>query len=407
MSQPNENTLLKAALEYHQCGWCIFPVVHGTKKKPCIKWKKYQQQRPDENTIRGWFNGGKKNIAVVFGKVSGGLACRDFDTMPEYELWAGNHPDLAKILPTVQTARGRHVYFEQKQVEGSKKVSAGELKCSKCYCLLPPSLHPSGSIYQWLIPPNDELPELSLKDFDIADFTEETEEVEETEEPDDSEDIEAIKIASVSSVSSGSSVSSVSSVNDSVIVFENLDVKVKNYVNTAIKCTRPNKEGYRNFLIFQFCRWLKGNAEFEKCQAGQLKPLVRLWHEKALPTIGTKPFDETWADFCYGWTRVKYPKGSGELKIAVEKALNAQKNLAAEELYEISEVKLLVRVCYELQALRKTEPFWLSWNDAALILGVTKPTVGKWLSMLEADGVIKKVAEYTAKRAVRYKFIAK
>jgi predicted transcriptional regulator len=66
-----------------------------------------------------------------------------------------------------------------------------------------------------------------------------------------------------------------------------------------------------------------------------------------------------------------------------------------------------VRLCYELQALQKTEPFWLSENDGALILGVTRPTIGKWLCMLEADGVIKKTEKHTAIKAARYKFIAK
>jgi len=307
--------------------------------------------------------------------------------MSEYGLWEKNHPELAKILPIVQTARGMHVYFRQKQLEGIKKLSAGELRCSRCYCLLPPSLHPEGSTYQWLKPPNGELPELSPKDFDMTDFTEEADETDDIEDREDSEDIEVIRKGGV--------------------VVEKLDFKIQNYVNTAIKCTLPGKRGYRNFLIFQFCRWLKGCSEFEKCQAGQLKPLVRLWHEKALPRIGTKPFDDTWADFCYGWTKVKYPKGNGALKTATQNALNAKNTLAAEELYETPEAKLLVRLCYELQALQKTEPFWLSENDGALIFGVTRPTIGKWLSMLEADSVIKKTGEHTATKAARYKFIAK
>ena len=120
------------------------------------------------------------------------------------------------------------------------------------------------------------------------DFTEEREDSEEIEEREDIEDSEAIRL---------------------VVVVENIDDEIKKYINTAIKCTLPGKEGYRNFLIFQFCRWLKGNPDFEKLTAGQLKPLVKMWYEQALSTIGTKVFDETWADFCYGWKKVKYPKG--------------------------------------------------------------------------------------------------
>jgi len=389
MAQEKGNPVLKAALEYHRRGWCIIPIPYG-KKEARIRWSKYKQERPTEQQIDQCFSKGKSNIAVVLGKVSGGLTCLDFDEMQGYERWKRFNPDLAAKLPTVQTSRGMHVYFRSK-LEKIKKMEKLDIKASG-YCMLPPSLHPDGiTIYCWLTVPNGQLPELLPKDLGIGDFT---------EEPDDRDDIEATIDVSIASSSSASSVSS-------IIVFENLDVTVKNYVSTAIKRTLPDKKGYRNSSIFKYCRWLKGHSEFTECQAKQLKPLVRLWHEKALRTIGTKPFDETWADFCYGWTRVKYPKGGGSLKIATQKAIDAQNTVVAEEIYEKPEVKLLVRICFELQTLQKTEPFWLSCGDAALILGISAPTAGKWFSMLEADGVIKKVAGHTAKRAARYKFIVK
>jgi hypothetical protein len=225
----------------------------------------------------------------------------------------------------------------------------------------------------------------------IESFTEEVEEAEETEE--------AEVIASVSSDSS---------VKDSigVVIFEDLDSKVQDYVKRAINRTLPSKAGYRNSLIFQFCRWLKACPDFEKLNARELKPLVKMWYELALPNMGTKAFDDTWADFTYGWPRVKYPKGDGVLKIAVENAMNPQYQLTAEMLYEKVEIRLLVRICFELQELQKDEPFWLAESDGACILGVTKPTVGRWFSMLEADNVIKKVQAHTNILATRYKFIA-
>lgn len=379
----NNEDLLKLALEYHKLGWSIIPIPYRKKKPPALKsWKPYQVKRAGEDTIRKWISNEPKNIAVVFGKASGGLACRDFDSEQSYHNWAKEHPELAAILPTVRTSRGYHVYFKS-YVEAIKTFDDGEYR-GKGYCLLPPSIHPSNAVYQWVIKPNGEIPKLTLQQFGIDDFTEEKEELEETE---DTEDSEAIK--------------------GGVVVYENLNSKLQDYVNNAIACTLPNKEGYRNFLIFQFCRELKGCSEFEKYKAGQLKPLVKRWYEQALPIIGTKSFDETWADFCYGWPRVKYPKGSEVLKIAVKNAMNGKTILEAENNYETPEIKLLVRICYELQKLQQNEPFWLSEKDGAKILGVSKPTIGKWLAMFEADGIIKKVKEYTSKEATRYKFIAK
>jgi hypothetical protein len=325
--------------------------------------------------------------------VSGGLTCRDFDTEQAYQQWATKHKDLSIKLPTSKTSRGYHVFFLS-DFNGIKNLKDGEIRGERAYLLLPPSTHPNGIKYKWLISPDGDIPELSLSDFDITGFTEES---------DESDDIEAISSNIIASLSS---VSSLSSLKYRIILLENLDEKVQVYVNTAIKRTLPDKKGYRNFLIFQFCRWLKGHTEFEQCAAGQLKPLVRLWHKRALPAIGTKSFDDTWADFCYGWKRVKYPKGGGTLKLATQKALEAQNHIPAEDNYGRPEIKLLVRLCFELQELQKSKSFWLSWNDAAPVLVVSVPTAGKWLSMLEADGIIATTEEHTAIKATRYKYIA-
>ena len=137
--------------------------------------------------------------------------------------------------------------------------------------------------------------------------------------------------------------------------------------------------------------------------------LFRLWgqaHNAALPNIGTKPFDETWADFAYGWKRVKYPRGEGMLKQAVLKALEAKNRIAFEQGYDTEEVQLLVRVCYELQRLQGKEPFWLSCYSAGDILGVSHTQANQYLQMIETDEIIKCVQMNTTKRARRYKFIA-
>ena len=121
MTERSEKTALDYALEYYHRSWSIIPIPYGMKKAR-IKWGKYQQTRPDEKQIRKWFGNGKYlSIAVIVGEVSGGLACRDFDTMAEYELWAKNYPELAKMLPTVQTSKGMHVYFEG-HVDGIKHI---------------------------------------------------------------------------------------------------------------------------------------------------------------------------------------------------------------------------------------------------------------------------------------------
>jgi len=110
MAAESTNPLLKQALRYYDQGWCIIPIPQG-EKAARIRWKRYQTKRPDESRLCRWFADNHSNIAVVLGGVSGGLACRDFDTEQAYQQWAGEHRDLADKLPTVKTARGYHVYF--------------------------------------------------------------------------------------------------------------------------------------------------------------------------------------------------------------------------------------------------------------------------------------------------------
>src|SRR6266851_9747348 len=149
------------ALEYHRRGLAVIPT---SGKKARFDWKQFQRERPIEGMLHDWFgrlSEGTTGLAVVLGKVSGMLAVRDFDQSDAYDGWAKSHPNLADTLPTVTTARGRHVYFRTRK-EVFADLSDGELRGdSKHYVLVPPSLHPSGVIYRWTIPlPEGPLPVL-------------------------------------------------------------------------------------------------------------------------------------------------------------------------------------------------------------------------------------------------------
>ena len=185
-------SILEMALEYHRRGWSIIPIRTGSKKPACRSWKPYQKTRSDESKVRKWFaNDNGRGVAVVLGNVSGGMVCRDFDTMEGYDRWAADHPDLARTLPTAATAHGRHVYFRSNH-QNIKKLEDGELRGAG-YCLLPPSRHPDGPAYHWLIPlPDGSLP--MVEDVRAAGFlgacnvTERTERTECTERTETTED---------------------------------------------------------------------------------------------------------------------------------------------------------------------------------------------------------------------------
>ena len=330
----------------------ILIALKGTKLPAC-SWKAYQSQRPSEEQLRDWF--GTKhtsNMAVVFGAVSGNLVCRDFDVQEAYDRWAAAHADLSKRLPTVATARGRHVYF----VGNEGKIinlADGELRGAG-YCLLPPSRHPSGAVYRWIVPlPEGPLPVVEdaravgllggddndsqgmvtplvpANEFssscparyisdEAADVTETTENDREDREYPENR-VQPTKNGSVPSV-----------------VSVTLDADIEQ----AIVSTLPKTPGRRNRLVFEFARALKANPRLVDAPVDSMKPYLREWHRRALPYISTLPFEESWIDFIRAWPKVKFPKGAEPMTMILERVRSAPLPVAAAQ-YEPLELQFL------------------------------------------------------------------
>jgi hypothetical protein len=372
----NKKTVLEYALEYYRRGLCVIPSPYG-KKAARIRWGKYQKSRPNEWQQRKWLSNSKRNIAVVLGEVSGNLACRDFDAIEGYRLWASAHPDLSNKLPTVKTANGYHVYFES-HFQGIKHVEDGELRGSGGYCLLPPSVHPHGQVYQWVNP----LLNGSLLAIDpklagfIPNVTEQTEKTEQTEQTE-------------------------------AIVGEG---KKKEAVGKAIMETLPQEVGTRNRRIFEFARAIKSLPQFADAEPTQLREIVKVWHKKALPNVRTKEFEETWIDFLKAWPRIKYVKGKEPMAQMFEKVIQLEPPPIAVEKYpDNSKFKILVSLCRELQRAAGNEPFFLSVRTAGRLLNIMPMTASRWFFLLQSDGILKIVSKggiaKTVREATRFRYV--
>lgn len=167
------NPILETALEWLDRGCSVIPLSRRAKH-PAVKWKRYQTERPTERDLQRWFSRGQFNLAVIFGDISGGLGSMDFDDVAAYHSWASTFPDTAELLPTVETRRGRHVYFRThincvRELRerlgkcpdriGALQFGYGELRLGAgCYSVLPPSTHPTGFEYRWLSEPAWPLP---------------------------------------------------------------------------------------------------------------------------------------------------------------------------------------------------------------------------------------------------------
>ena len=396
------HNLLDHALAYLRRGWSVIP----TKgKRAAGAWKRYQTQLPSEAELRRWFSNGKASgIAVILGNASGGLGCRDFDVAEAYHCWANAHPDLAAKLPTVKTARGFHVYFRSAAEEYSD-LGNGEYRADhKHYCLLPPSRHPSGSVYRWSVPLRDELLLLDPAEAELRPPTH-------------------ILLCPESSVCSVSSVSDCA--NAAIAKPEGLrppthillcpessvcsvsDCEGENDLENAILQTLPLRQGERARRLFDFARALKGMPQYADADGAALEPLVREWHRQAYPVIGTKPFEESLIDFLKAWSKVKYPAGAGPLDALLRKARRTALPPCGQR-YEQAEMQLLVKLLAEMQRVAGDKPFFLSCRSAAKVLGVSHDTTARWLFLLVTQGVLALVTkgERSRRRAAEYLYLA-
>ncbi len=378
-----ESTILRCALYYaDKLGWCIIPIPHK-RKEARIKWRTYQKTRPDREQSVTWFgNGCTLNMAVVLGSVSGDLCCRDFDICEAYERWAAGHTDLEARLPTVKTARGYHVYFVS-SIKGIRKFPDGELRGSGGYCLVPPSVHPDGPAYEWIVRPtvenliavDPELAGLLPNDAPVTEQTENTEKPEQTEHTEHTEAMEWGKC-----------------------------------VERIICETLPREFGTRNRRVFDLARTLKSLPQFAGAEARDLRSVVQEWHRRALSKIRTKEFEESWIDFLKAWPRVRYPRGSEPMMEIFQRAVEGERPQIAVAKYPDNErLQILVALCRELQRATGGQPFYLSCRVAGRLLSVSHTEAGRWLFLLESDGILRVVAKggthENPRNATRFRYL--
>jgi Bifunctional DNA primase/polymerase, N-terminal len=146
---------LAKAVDYQaRHAWSVLPLQGKEPNHALIRhtrggssWKTFTQRPADVDEIHAWFRqDAGTNIGIVCGEVSGGLAVLDQDA---------DLPADVRVPTTalVATGRGSQSYFHSDGPAPSRDFSWGELRGENRYVCAPPSLHPSGVRYCWVLDP--------------------------------------------------------------------------------------------------------------------------------------------------------------------------------------------------------------------------------------------------------------
>jgi hypothetical protein len=160
-----------AAYELYDMGLNVVPQPRGAKGG--YPWKRLQfgrLNRDDKNFGLTTLFAGDCNIAVMCGATSGNLFIIDCETTTALKFHMSQLQQRNIPLWVVETARGGHIYLraaegEVTNVEPSIMKDV-EIRGQRGYVLAPPSIHPTGAIYTWLVREGATMPVVSIKQVD-------------------------------------------------------------------------------------------------------------------------------------------------------------------------------------------------------------------------------------------------
>ena len=166
---------------YLSRGFSLVPVRTGSKE-PAVPWSEFTERRASSDELSVSFAQTRaENIGIITGSVSG-IVVLDVDGTEGEETIAslGGIP----LTPTVKAARGCHYYFKHpgaayKVRNFAGRLSGLDLRADGGLVVAPPSVHPTGIKYEWVVsfddtPPAD-LPAWLLEYVDMIDLNAATE----------------------------------------------------------------------------------------------------------------------------------------------------------------------------------------------------------------------------------------
>lgn len=144
------NPFLTAALAYAARGWYVGRCRAGTKHHFAGG---YYDHSIDPDKLRQWWTDlPDANLNISTGLVSGVVSI-DIDGPAGLAWWKQRYGDSAG--PTIWTPRGVHLLYRCEQPTPTVNLHPEIDLCGDDgQSMMPPSVHPGGMTYEWIIPPD-------------------------------------------------------------------------------------------------------------------------------------------------------------------------------------------------------------------------------------------------------------
>ena len=132
-------------------------------KRPLVKWQKYQQTPPTDVELTAWFDvDPAPNIGLILGR---GIIAVDLDGPGAEDLLVKAGIELPESAPRTRTGNGFHVFLKVNEPLGDRIALLAAPSGKPAvdirgvgFVVAPPSIHPSGHVYEWILRP-DTLPD--------------------------------------------------------------------------------------------------------------------------------------------------------------------------------------------------------------------------------------------------------
>lgn len=147
-SREEANPLLAAALAYAARGWRVFPLVPRNKNP--LTSAGFKDATTSRHQVLLWWQAiPDANIGLATGDPFDVLDLDSPDAVRDLQMVLGH--DYRHAGPTVLTGKGFHLYYAASGLRNRAGLLSGRIdfRGTGGYVVGPPSVHPSGRVYEW------------------------------------------------------------------------------------------------------------------------------------------------------------------------------------------------------------------------------------------------------------------